>query len=186
VIFRYDYYCGGPLAKLRVRKKQEEMTPMSTSTPSTGTKTEVTEKRIVVAVTVNRVDRTRDPQQALDATGRRQYTDSDVVATMPSGGTGVSENVTVEFFRLGKYVSDDELAKAYEERGLVPNPYAQAAVNEADPEFADEYPNGTHWKDEDDKWCFVAFNRRDVGRDVYVDRYDYVWNDYWWFGGVRK
>ena len=159
---------------------------MSTSTPSTETKTEVTEKRIVVAVTVNRVDRTRTPQQVLDATKRRQYTNSDVVATMPSGGTGISENVTIEFFKLGKYASDDEVAKALEERGLVPDPYAQAAVNEAYPSLADEYPNGTHWKDKDGNWCCAAFYRDGGGRIVYVSRNDDDWDDIWWFGGVRK
>ncbi len=151
---------------------------MSTSTPST----------VVTAITmgVNRVDRTRNPQQVLDATGRIQYTDKIVVATMPSGGQGVQENVTVEFFNLGKNVSDDELAKAYEERGLVPDPYAQAAVNEADPAFADEHPNGTHWKDADGKWCYAAFDRSVSERFVFVHRSGSDWAVVWCFGGVRK
>jgi len=160
------------------------MTPMNTSsTPSTEVK--VTEMRVVV--TVNRVDRTRNPQQVLDATGRRQYTNSAVVAAMPSGGTGVEENVIMEFFRVGKNANDDEVAKAYEERGLVPDPYAQAAVNEADPAFADEYPNGTHWKDADGNWCYAAFGRLDAERNVNVRRRGVdVWYDDWWFGGVRQ
>jgi hypothetical protein len=132
------------------------------------------------------VDRTRTPQQVLDATGRWQFTNSDVVATMPSGGTGVLENVTVEFF--GECVSNnDELAKTYEERGLVPDPYAQAAVNEADPAFADDHPNGTHWKDKDGNWCFITFDYDDDDRGVSVNRSSGQGGlDGWWFGGVKK
>ena len=133
-----------------------------------------------------KVDRSLTPQQVLDATKRRQYTNSAVVVTMPSSGTGVEENVTVEFFQIGKNISDDKLAKTYKERGLVPDPYAQAAVNEADPAFADKYPNGTHWKDVNGNWCFAAFDR-DVGeRFVNVYRVDLDWDVSWWFGGVRK
>ena len=155
---------------------------MSTSTPSTK------EMKVEVRVTaiVNRVNRSLTPQQVLDATKRRQYTNSAVVVTMPSGGTGVEDNVTVEFFQVGKNIRDDKLAKTYEERGLVPDPYAQAAVNEADPAFADKYPNGTHWKDVNGNWCFAAFDR-DVGeRFVNVYRVDLDWDVSWWFGGVRK
>ncbi|MFA5942313.1 MAG: hypothetical protein WC798_01430, partial [Candidatus Paceibacterota bacterium] len=43
------------------------------------------------------VNRTRTPQEALDATGRKQYTDADVVAEMPKG-EGAEANVV--FFKL--------------------------------------------------------------------------------------
>ena len=155
------------------------------STPSTD-EVKVTEMRVAVAVTVNRVNRSLTPQQVLDATNRRQYTNSAVVATMPSNGTGVQENVTVEFFPIRKNVSSDEAAKAYEEHGLTPDLYAQAAVNEADPAFADKYPNGTQWQDADGNWCYAAFRRSDGERYVFVHRNDYDWLDCWWLGGVRK
>jgi hypothetical protein len=136
---------------------------------------------------VPKLDRTRKPQEVLDATGRAQYTDKDVVATMPSNGTGVEENVTVEFFKLSRYVSDDELQRELDERGLTSDPYAQAAVNEADPAFADEHPNGTHWKNAAGKWCFASFNRYyGDERGVHVYRYGIGWRDDWWFAGVRK
>ncbi|MFA6349282.1 MAG: hypothetical protein WCX06_03835, partial [Candidatus Paceibacterota bacterium] len=48
------------------------------------------------------VNRTRTPQEALDATGRKQYTDADVVAEMPKG-EGAEANVV--FFKLGRYIS---------------------------------------------------------------------------------
>lgn len=129
------------------------------------------------------VDRSQSPQQVLDATGRAQYTDKDVMATMP-GGEGAE--IEVFFFNLGRYISDADLEREYDLRNLKPDPYAQAAVNEADPAFADEYPNGTHWKDANGKWCFAAFSRWDGKRDVDVYRSDDVWDDSWWFAGVRK
>lgn len=131
------------------------------------------------------VKRGRTPQQVLDATKRTQYTDQSVVATMPTNGTGL-KNVIVEFFRLSRWVSDADLAREYEERGLTPDPYAQAAVNEADPAFADKHPNGTHWQDAKGNWCLVTFNRFDDGRRVSVNRNSDDWGGGWWFAGVRK
>ena len=132
-----------------------------------------------------KVDRTRTPQEAIVATSRAQYLDKKVVATMPRGEGSEAE---VFFFNLGRYVSDDDLEKGYELRGLKPaDLYSVAAVNEVDPTFADEYPNGTHWKDDKGKWCFAAFSRWRGERRVGVDRRDgRDWFDYWWFAGLRK
>ena len=126
----------------------------------------------------------RTPQQALDATGHKQYTNNDVVAAMPKGAGG---EVEVHFFKLDRYISDNDLEGEYASRGLKPaDPCSLAAVNEADPAFADEHPNGTHWKDAKGKWCFAAFGRWGGERELSVDRYDNDWLDYWWFAGVRK
>jgi hypothetical protein len=135
---------------------------------------------IIRRVTVNR---SRTPQDMLDATSRKQYTDRNVVKAMPRGK---GEEVEVYFFKLGRFVSDDELQKEYELRGLTPDPYAQAQVNIDDPAFADERPNGTHWKDGDGRWCFAAFNQWRGERGVDVDRSDDDWYVDWWFAGVRK
>ena len=100
-----------------------------------------------------RVDRSRTPKKVLDATGRAQYTEGDVVKGMPSGE---GDETDVYFFKLGRNISDDDLEKEYALRGFKPaDPYSQAAVNEADPAFADEHPNGTHWKDDKGN-CFFA------------------------------
>ena len=57
-------------------------------------------------------------------------------------------------------ISDDRLEAEYDFHDFKPaDPYAQAAVNEADPNFANDHPNGTHWKDKDGKWCFASFFR---------------------------
>lgn len=131
-----------------------------------------------------KVDRTRTPQAALAATNRKQYVTDNVVAAMPKGN---GEEVEVFFFKLDRYVSDAELDKEYGLRGLVPaDPYSLAAANEQDPAFADEHPNGTHWKDTQNKWCYAAFCRWGGGRRVDVYRNDGDWNDLWWFAGLRK
>jgi hypothetical protein len=134
-----------------------------------------------------RVNRSRSPQEALDATTRVQYTDRKVVDAM---STGEGEEVEVVFFkpdlseRNGR-ISDDDLEKEFELRGLKPaDPVSVAAVNEADPAFADEKPHGTHWKDAKGNWCCAAFYRWRDGRDVCVCRYSRDWNDRWWFAGV--
>jgi len=130
------------------------------------------------------VDRTRTAKGALDATGRTQYTDKGVVKAMPKGE---GDEVEVCFFKIGTWVNDDQLEDEYALRGLIPaDPFSLAAVSEADPAFADQYPNGTHWKDAKGRWCFAAFDRWNGERRVNVDRLDDDWNDRWWFAGLRK
>ncbi|MFA7252842.1 MAG: hypothetical protein WC027_03210 [Candidatus Paceibacterota bacterium] len=135
------------------------------------------------------VDIGRKPQEALNATGRKQYTDEVVVINMPKGSGGKKE---VVFFKpdlteRNGYISDDDLEKEFELRGLKPaDPYSLAAVNEADPAFADDHPNGTHWKDANGNWSFAAFDRWHDERHVYVGRNDGGWGGGWWFGGLRK
>lgn len=127
------------------------------------------------------VNRSLNGKAVLDATGRKQYINDEVVATMPQGEGDEAE---VIFFNLGRYISDDDLDKEYEKRGLVPtDPFSLAAVNEADLEFADDHPNGTHWKDANGNWCYIAFGR---WRGVCVDRYGGEWGGDWWFAGRRK
>jgi hypothetical protein len=130
------------------------------------------------------VSRNLKPQEVLKATGRNLYVSDDVVETMPKGSGAEADII---FFKLGRFVSDADLEKEYEQRGLVPaDPYSLAKVNENDHAFADEHPNGTHWKDPNDNWCFVAFNRWDVGRRVRVSRSGSDWDGRWWFAGLRK
>jgi len=131
-----------------------------------------------------KVDRSKTPQEALDATGRKQFTDKSVVKSMPKG-TG--EEKEVFFFKLGHFTSDDDLENEFDSRGLLPvDPYSLAKVNEDDPSFADTHPNCTHWRDSDGKWCFATFLRWLSGRKLFVDRNGDDWGDNWWFAGVRK
>jgi hypothetical protein len=111
------------------------------------------------------------------------------VDAMPKGE---GNEVEVVFFKpdlsnRNGFISDDDLEKEFDLRGLMPaDPISVAAVNEADPAFADEKPHGTHWKDAKGNWCCAAFNRWDDGREVIVDRDGSGWDDRWWFAGVRK
>ena len=143
---------------------------------------EVPSKMIIRKV---RVNRNRLPQEVLDATGRKQYVDKGVVASMPHGE---SDEVEVVFFKEDCFLSDDELEKRFAQHNLKPaDPYSLAAVNEADPVFADEHPNGTHWKDSNGKWCYAAFLRWSFEeRSVNVNRGGFDWHDNWWFAGLRK
>src|SRR3989344_7634417 len=152
---------------------------------------EVLSNLIVRRVKVNRL---LTPQQVLDATGRKQYTNRKVVNAMPRGeGGGEGDETEVVFFKpepweytRPDFMSDDDFEKALGRRNLKSAPPDDvAAVNEADPAFADTRPNGTHWKDADGKWCFAAFDRWNGEREVGVDRDGYVWHDLWWFAGLR-
>ncbi|OGG73207.1 hypothetical protein A3A38_02325 [Candidatus Kaiserbacteria bacterium RIFCSPLOWO2_01_FULL_53_17] len=130
------------------------------------------------------VNRARTPQEALKATGRNVYANDSVVKTMPKGEGDEAE---VHFFKHSRWISDDDLEEEYEKRGLTAvDPYSLAAVNEADPGFADTHPNGTHWKDANGKWCYAAFDRWLDGRRVNVHRRGNDWRGDWWFAGLRK
>jgi hypothetical protein len=144
--------------------------------------------KMIVRIVEN-VDRTIDPQKMIDATGRKQYTTSDVVKSMPRG-TG--DRFEVVFFKPEPeeytspgYMSGDDLEKAFARRGLIAiDPYSLAAFNKTNPAFADDKPNGTHWKDADSKWCYAAFRRWVDGRGVLVCRDDNDWGGIWWFAGI--
>lgn len=131
------------------------------------------------------------PREMLEATGRNLYVNDEVVGNMPRGEGDKSEVVFFkpepeEYTRPG-WMSDEDLDKAYERRGLkAADPYSQTQANKDDPAFADDHPNGTHWKDKDEKWCFAAFYRWDGGRSVDVRRYGNGWDGCWWFAGLRK
>lgn len=92
----------------------------------------------------------RSPQEALDATHREQYIREDVVRSMPMPTGGDDEEVEIIFFNCGRNHPDSsfDLDKECGLRGLKPaDPYSVAAVNEDDPAFSDEKPNGTQWRE---------------------------------------
>jgi hypothetical protein len=145
---------------------------------------EVITKVVNMIVRLVRPNRNLKPRQALEATGRNPYVNDEVVANMPRGEGDETE---VIFFKVGRFLSDDDLEKEYELRGLKhADPYSVAKANEDDPTFADDHPNGTHWRDENGKWCFVTFDGWGGGRYVDCSRNDNDWSDSWWFAGLRK
>ena len=143
-------------------------------------------KRIVHVVQVNRQ---RSPQESLDACGRVQYVDKKVVAAMPRG-TG--EKVKLVYFQLGpeerksSHPTCEEVAEAYKKRRFKPDLQAQVDDNAANPEFADKTPNACQWVDAQGNYCYAAFDRWNVERDVRVDRRGSDWDGRWSFGGVPE
>ena len=124
----------------------------------------------------------QSPRKILETFGTL-YADEDVLKNLPPRIEG-----ELEFFTLGKYVSDDELKMEYESRDFIPaDPLSIAEYHQKNPTFADEYKHtATHWQDAQGKWCFVAFYRWDGERYVFVRRCDSGWGDDWWFPVVRK
>lgn len=142
---------------------------------------EVTSSMITKTVKVNR---NQTPKEVLNATGRTQYVNDSVVQEMPRGE---GEEVNVVFFKVGRQISDDDLEKEYELRGLVPaDTYSQSKVNEDYPGFADTHPNGTHWKNKKGQWCCSSFDGWGGERRMDVYQSDRGWCDDWWFAGLRK
>lgn len=126
------------------------------------------------------------PQEAINATGRRQSVDNDIVSTMPKGV--VEGRVEVVFFKVNHYVCWSNVDQEFELRDLKPaDPYSLLKVNEDDPSFADTLPNFTYWKDAKNRWCFLKFGTYDGVRYVTIDHFSRGWcRNEWLFAGVRK
>lgn len=130
------------------------------------------------------INRTQTPQEALDATGRRQYTTQLVVDAM-SRGTG--DNVELMFFELDYDPWPVELECEYELRGLKADPFALAKYMEDNPAFADDRPVACQWDlDEKGETSFAYFHRWANVREVRVDRDACRWVRIYRFAGVRK
>lgn len=117
----------------------------------------------------------------LDETKCKQYGDMSLAELAPR-----TLGQELVFFKLDRYVSENELEKEYEERGLIPAGVDSLCVHDSTDLDTKKYV-GTHWKDGKGKWCFAAFRLWFGERRVHVDRHDVgVWVDYWWFAGFRK
>ncbi len=147
-----------------------------------------------------KVDRTRTPQEALDATGRTQFAEGvagsgrielgerKVVDSMPSCTDAEVELVFFRLYLQSGSISKDDLVREYKRRGLeAADPISVAALNEADPAFAGEMSSHcTQWKDADDKWCVIISSVFHGEPRIYVRHDDGNWDDRYWFVGVRK
>lgn len=130
------------------------------------------------------INRKQSIQKMLEATNRIQYIEKDVLATFPKYKT---KTVELEFFKLDKYITCQELQDEFDKRGLIPDPQALLQLAVDNQGFLDEEKYVvTQWKDNDGKWCYTAFTRWDDERDVFVSRRGNGWYDDWWFAGVRK
>ncbi len=137
-----------------------------------------------ITVTV-KVKRGQTPQQVLEGTGRKQYTNSTVVETIPLEGGDGEEEVEFVFFKVGRSLPDSEVEVERKKRGLVQDLAAQAQYNADNSDFATDHPNGDNWKDANGKWCYAYFYRWDGEREVDVHFSDFDWDDGFWFGGRK-
>lgn len=121
------------------------------------------------------------PKQLLDSLTITKYVDDEVVASMPTERSGEK----IELFNVGKYISNSELMKEYENRGLVP-----ASPVDLIEAYKDSQPEkfiATVWDYNDSETSYIAFYRWSGDRrNVDVVRRGLGWRDYWWFAGVRK
>lgn len=137
-----------------------------------------------VIVRTVKVNRSRSLKQAVIATKRKYFLTDSVLGEIPENN---EEEVEVVFFKLGKSITCSELEKEYQFRGLVPDPIAQIAVNESDPDFAIKHSNGTQWRDSKNQWCFVTCYSSGQGENgLSVSKTDRDWGAFWYFAGVRK
>lgn len=121
-------------------------------------------------------------QELLDSLDLIQYLDKDLVASIPFS------NLEITLFKVGRYITENELETEYENRNLIAAPPYSLFLfyKENESIWIDKKYIGTHWKDADGKWCCATFLHWYGGRRVDVDRNDHDWNDHWWFAGVRK
>lgn len=136
-----------------------------------------------------KVDRNRSPQEVIDATGRAQYAtiDKDAIATMPRGE---GDEVEVWFVPAKRSIPPAEVPAFLAQYGLVPDPRAVAAANEADPAFADRHPNGAQWQDAEGRFCCLTFiwssnaTYAEGARYVGCNRAGNRWHGTWFIAGV--
>lgn len=123
--------------------------------------------------------------QAINATGRKQYANKAVVATMPHAQ---NTQAKIHFFNGGRYLPVGEVQAEVEKRGFksLVDPHTLAAFNTANPEFADTHPNCTQWVGVDGKFCYEAVDRWNDERDVSVSRHDVAWDGSWWFAALGE
>lgn len=93
---------------------------------------------------------------------------------------GEGDEVNVYFIPTKRFVPVNEVHAFLAQYGLVPDPRAQAAVNEADPAFADSHPNGSQWGDN----CYLTFLRWLDERGVRCGRHGHGWGGRWFLSGV--
>ncbi|MBP9766085.1 MAG: hypothetical protein KBD12_02575 [Candidatus Pacebacteria bacterium] len=128
-----------------------------------------------------KVNRNRTNKEAVKVTGRVQYLNDTVVAEMPSGS---EEEIEIHFIPFKKQISPDNLDLEVDELGFkFVDPVALCAANEQDPDFANEHPNVTQWRDKKGKSCYLIFvccfgDGRAMKIDTTVGSVDDDWYEY--------
>ncbi len=118
--------------------------------------------------------------EVIVSTGKKRNIIRSVLVDMPKCEKGY---IKLIFFKVGRSLSEVDLSKEYDLRGLKPaDPYSICVFNAKNPNFSNKHPHGTHWKDKDDNWCFILFDRKNF---VYIAPDADGWSKIWWFVGVK-
>lgn len=148
--------------------------------------------KIESVVKTVKVNRYRRPEEAFSLPGWQTNTRECRFSAVP---TIDKEEVSVTFFKLepDEVMVGPEFEKVFEMLKLKPDPYAAAAVNEADPEFARKHPNLTQW------WTSAGYqvimlrgtNYSSPKYVLYCGRvpmgYSEIAQGYtWWYTGIPK
>jgi hypothetical protein len=130
------------------------------------------------------VNRDQSPLSAFESiTSHQQFLNETVVKEIPLES---GEEVTLCFFPIKKLMTCAEYAAALDGLGLKPDPMAQAAFNQANPEFADKCPNNTQWQNEAGEFCCALWDGWHGNRRVLVNEFSGGWSDRWFACGVSK
>ena len=131
-----------------------------------------------------KVDRSRSPREALEATGWQLDVTDSLVTAMPRGE---GEKVEMWFFELDYDPTPNELTEEYQLRGLKADPIALAQVLVDEPAFADERPVACQWGLGKDGFAsYAVFQLPFDERYVRVIRSGHPRNRFCRFAGVRN
>lgn len=127
-----------------------------------------------------RVNRIQTPLAMIKALHRRGSIDGGMLETMPKDG---EECVDVFFFPIQCFLCRPDIAKEFESRGLMSDPYAQIQANIDKSNLSQRFPNIVHWSNPG-CFCHVSIIQRFNDRLIQVG---YVGNGLrsgWWLAGV--
>ncbi len=124
---------------------------------------------------------------------RKLYHEKALISIPQSKG----REVDVIFFQLGREVTGPELLHEYDQRGLVADPHAHAAILAADPAFADAHPSLSCWKGYDyeqrgEEYFSLFFSNFDFEGSrrplvsVTYKKESRTYPEDLWYAGVRK
>lgn len=109
-----------------------------------------------------------------------KYFNDEIVCSLKNEGP---EEVEIEFFKLNKFASNQEVLDEFEKRRLVADAGALITLMLEQPDVLKEKKYiGLQLKDD----TFLAFEVWAGERIVYCSRFDGGWRGGWVFGGVRK
>jgi hypothetical protein len=133
---------------------------------------------VVYRVRVNRLRTRREMVYGIKRERYEGIIDQGVIDLIPQGG---EEVVDVHFFKRDRKLTATELSFEFRAQGLKADPYAQAAVDEVDPEFVKGHPNLSIWMSGADG---CSFGLGQGEHRVLLNKNSLRYGPNWWFAGV--